>query len=193
MKRSWSVLGGCLLLSAVCVAQNTEDDLGFDVGVFHVRPEVFAEASYDDRVAYDVAADPVDDFYGELGAAVYLNNADARYRVSGHGMYGYRKYDENAALDDDFYTLMAAVSASDDPLKYGFSGLARKSLDYDTTVDLSTGLEPGAILTNGVSGRYSVRADVSYEKQLGDKTALVPSYSFSHYLQDFEMQEQFFP
>jgi len=185
MKISWVFFGAGLFFVLGLTAQAAVDELGFELGVFHVRPEVFSEAFSDDRVTYD-AGDVKGDFYGEQGASVFLKNADAQYQLSGDAAYGYRVYSEYTDLNDDFYNGSVLVATRQDPLKYGVVGRVRKTLDYDTSVDLPAGQEPGAILTSGVSIYYSAKADVSYEKRLGDRSSLVPSYSFFHYFQDFD-------
>ncbi len=184
MKRAWMVWIGCWLLPFAVAAQ-VADELGFELGVFRIYPELFAEGFYDDRVAIDAADNAIDDFYSELGAALALDNGDARYRLVGRGVYGRRKYDEYTNLDNDFYSAAASVGARNDPLQYGIAGQVRKSLDYDTA-NLSE--EPGAILTTGISTRYSATADIGYEWAVSERTALMPSYDLTHYFQEFEEQ-----
>ena len=186
MKRVGIILLRGLFFCRVLAAQGGVDEIGFDLGVFHVRPEIFAEAYSDDRVAY-ASGEVNPDFYGEMGAAVLLKNADARYQLSGDAAYGYRIYSEYTDLNNDFYSGSVLVATRKNPLKYGVVGRVRKTLDYDTSVDLSEGQGPESILTSGVSTYYSAKADVSYEKRVGAHASLVPGYTFFHYFQDFDL------
>jgi hypothetical protein len=185
MKRIGWVLAGCI--PAFLMAQE-RDASGFDAGAFWIVPEVFLGAYHDDRVGFDSAGDAVADEYGELGAAVRLDNGEARYRFLGIGRYGYREYNEQSSLNDDFHAVFIALSSRENRLKHGVSGEWKKSLDYDTTVDLSTGEIPGAVLTSEVSTRYSATVDIGYEMPLTDRTSLYPGYMLTHYFQDFESQ-----
>jgi hypothetical protein len=180
---------GVLVLSGLSLslrAQLADEEKGFELGILRVRPQIEVLGAYDDRIAVDEAGDTLDDLYGEVSAGLYLNNTPARYNLAGRAVYGYRAYDEFNNLDDDFYDVGLSVASRENPLKLGLSSYYKKTLDYDTRIDLSTGQEPGAILTANTSTRFSTKADVGYERQLTDKTALMPGYEGWYYYQDFE-------
>lgn len=187
MKNIWMGLIGLLFSTSLLAAQVTGEEKGFELGIFQVRPEAEALGAYDDRVVSDDLTGNVDgDAYGEVAAALYLNNTDARYDLSGKALLGYRFYEKYTGLDNDFYDAGAAISSSQNPLKLGLSAYLRKSLDYDTFVDGGNGGDLAAILTRNPSSRFSTQANVGYEKQLTDKMALTPGYDFWYYFQDFE-------
>ncbi|VGO21684.1 DUF481 domain-containing protein [Pontiella sulfatireligans] len=190
MKYGCKILSACFLFLLPCalMAQQVPDDLGFEVGVFRIVPEVFAQGSYDSRVKIDESGDAQDDFYGEMGVGLSFDNTDAQYQLSGSGNYGYRKYDKYTSSDGDFYDASASFGSRQNPLKYGISGTAQKTLDYDTDGYVEERQDLESILTSEESTSYSATADISYERRLTPKTTLVPAYAFSYYYQDFETE-----
>lgn len=185
MKTFWPSLVGLLFFPLALLGQQIGEEQGFELGIFHIRPGINALGAYDNRVV-ESGGDAKGDFYSELGASVAVENTEARYGISGNASYGCRNYDEYTALNDDFYAVGASISSTKDPLKLGVSSYMSKSLDYDTAVDMSSGKEPGEILTAGSSSRISSKADVGYEQQLKGDLSILPSYGFWHYFQDFE-------
>lgn len=178
-----------LLVPTLVLAQQVHDEAGFEWGPLRIRPEAEARGAYDNRVAIDPLGDAEDDLYGELAAALYMENLPARYDFSAYAGYGYRLYNDYSVLDDDFYKAGVAIASDNQPLKMGLASRLKKSLDYDTVYEDSSGSEPGAILTGDPSTRYTTEARVAYEKSLTDKTTIAPGYDVWHYFQDFTGQE----
>lgn len=179
------LLAACFAWSAASVnGQVGSDEKGFELGPFHVQPVIKALAAYDDRVI-DSPADG--DVYGETEASLSVNNTDARYDVGGWASYGYRAYDKYAALNDDFYGMGGSIASRGGRLKSGFSGYFKKTLDYDVSVDGDG--ELGSILTSSTSERGSAKVDVGYERQVTDKSAIMPMYQGWYYFQNFEDQQ----
>lgn len=186
------VVVAVLLLPPLVLAQHARNEAGFGLGPVRIHPVAEALGAYDDRVSINESSGDTDgDFYSELAAALYLKNNPARYGFSANAGYGYRFYREYTELDNDFYKAgIAVVSDSDDrPLKLGLSSYLKKTLDYDTVYESSSGQEPGAILTGDPSTRYTTSANIAYEKNLTDKTSIAPGYDVWHYFQDFEKED----
>ena len=159
------------------------DEKGFELGILRFQPVIKALAAYDDRVI-DSPADG--DVYGETEASLSVANTDARYDVGGWASYGYRAYDKYSELNDDFYGLGGSIASRENALKSGISAYFKKTLDYDFRVGGAD--ELGAILTSTTSHRASGDVDIGYERQLTDKSAIMPMYEGSYYFQDFEDQ-----
>jgi hypothetical protein len=183
MKRctAWIITVGCVLLLSEVRAQIVADEVGFDLGIFRFQPVIEALAAYDSRVI-DETAD--DDVYGEAEAFLRIDNTEARYDVGGWASYGYRSYDKYNELNDDFYGAGAGFASREGRLKSGLSAYVKKTLDYDVNYDEDR--ELGAILTPSTSRRGSATFDLGYERQLTEKSAVMPMYQGWYYFQDFE-------
>lgn len=177
----------CILMSLHASAQLDDDPAGFKVGVFRLEPEVEGLGAYDNRVFNNLSDNTAEgDFYGEAAVKATIANQDARYDVFGLGRYGYRVYNEYSALDDDFYDLGAGIRSTDDPLKLGLVTYLKKTLEYDTTINPDLGQEPGSILTDLASTRFTARGDLGYEARVSERTTLEPGYELWYYYQDIE-------
>ena len=175
-----------MAVAGVCGAQEIPDEKGFRAGFVRVKPTVEALAGYDNRVLNVSNQDAEGDFYSELAVAAYIANSDARYDLLLRGLYGYRSYTTYSALSDDFYDVGGSIKSDQNPLKLGFSTFLKKTLDYDTSVNPSIGEEPGSVITDRTSTRLSTLANVSYEKQISERTSIEPGYDFWYYFQNFE-------
>jgi len=169
-------------------AQNELDELGFELGIFRIKPEVRAAGAYNDRVVIN-GSEAEGDLYGEAEAYLDVENTDARYDVGAWASYGHRSYDDFSVLDDNFYGAGGEIASREDALKFGLSGYLKKTLDYDVRSNDSSGSGLGAILSPNTSKRTSVIADVGYELQLTEKSAIMPGYEGRYYYQDFAQQE----
>ena len=176
------------LCSSLGWAQDTTDEKGFRAGIFRIEPKIEALAAYDNRVVNDRLNNTSEgDAFSEVSAAALMVNHDALFDLSARGLYGYRYYNEyDRVLSDGFYDVGAAIGSDKNPLKLGFSSYLTKTLDYDATVNPATGYEPGSILTDGTSTRFSSRANVGYERDLTEKISIEPTYDMWYYFQDFE-------
>lgn len=183
-------LAGLLILLLTPVglfAQELAGPEGFQWGPVYIRPEVNVLEAYDDRVLIDsVSGNSTGDFYTEAGAGVSLNNLPARYNLSANARYGYRFYSDKIDLNDDFYDGGAAIGTDQNPLKWGLSADVRKSLNYNTAYDPSSGDGPDSILTDQPNRRSIIRGSIAYEKQISEKGSLTPGYTIQHYFQEFE-------
>lgn len=179
------VIVAALLLPSLLLAQRARNEEGFELGSIRLRPVAEVLGAYDDRVFIQNNDDAEGDLYTELAAALYLENNPARYDFSADLGYGYRFYREYTELDNDFYKAGLAVASDDRPLKLGLSSYLKKTLDYDTLYETSSGQGPSAILTGDPSTRYTTEANIAYEKNLSDRTSITPGYDVWHYYQDF--------
>ncbi len=187
MNRFGMALGGLMLFAFLSQAQETGEEKGFELGIFKIRPEAEVLGAYDNRVVINPSGNNADgDVYGEVAAALYLNNIDSRYEFYAKALLGYRFYETYTGLNNSFYDTTVLISSSQNPLKLGLSAHLKKSLDYDSFVDANSGGGPSSILTAKPSERFSSKANVGYEKQVTDKTSIKPSYDFWYYLQDFD-------
>ena len=184
MKRIWIGFLVLVLSASVLPAQELYGEKGFELGIFQVRPEASLLGAYDNRVVV-VGNNAEGDTYGEAAAGVRLDNTDARFDVSGKALIGYRFYNEFTGLDNSFYDAGGAISSAQNPLKLGLSAYLKKSLDYDTAVDAGGG-DLAATLTRNPSTRISGKANMGYEKQMTEKTTIMPGYDFLYYLQNFD-------
>jgi len=179
------LLIGLVVFPFSVFGQGNERSEGIEIGSFVLQPGAEAVFAYDDRTVIDPAGRALDDFYGELGVSAQLNNSTARYGFSASGEYGERYYSDFSDLNDSFYTTRASLSSTQNPLQWGLSGSATKSLSYNTA-GATSGNGGQGILTDETSRNYTGNADISYEKQLSDRTVLTPSVGATHYFQDFE-------
>ena len=187
MERSLQgLIVAALLFPSLLLAQRMRDEEGFELGPVRIRPVAEVLGAYDNRVVIAGNGDADGDLYSELAAALYLENNPARYDFSANAGYGYRFYREYTELEDDFYKAGLAVASDDRPLKLGLSSYLKKTLDYDTLYETSSGQEPGAILTGDPSIRYTTEANIAYEKNLTDRMSIAPGYNAWYYFQDFE-------
>lgn len=175
-----------LLFPSLLLAQRARNEEGFELGSIRIRPVAEVLGAYDNRVLIAGNGEADGDLYSELAAALYLENNPARYDFSANAGYGYRFYREYTELDDDFYKAGLAVASEGQPLKLGLSSYLKKTLDYDTVYETSSGQGPGAILTGNPSTRYTTTANIAYEKNLTDRTSIAPGYDVWYYFQDFE-------
>jgi len=189
-RRLPEVIVAVLLLPFLVLAQRAQNEGGFELGSVWIRPVTEVLGVYDDRVSINESSGDTDgDLYTELAAALYLENKPAQYDFSADASYGCRFYLDYAdLLDNDFYKAGVAVVSDERPLKLGLSSYLKKTLDYDTVYEAS-GAGPGAILTRDTSTRYTTKASIAYEKNLTDKTSIVPGYDVWHYFQDFENEK----
>lgn len=176
------------LFPAFLLASEGSDQTGFEVGILHVQPQVYALAAYDNRVVASDDGSVEGDLYGEVGVSVDLKNTPAQYGLSGRAGFGYRAYDDYADINDEFYDVGLGVESRNNPLKLGASSTIKKTLDYDTTIDPVSGQTPPSILTPASSTRIDARCDVGYEKQLSGKAALMPSYDYWYYSQEIQKE-----
>ncbi|MEN7973465.1 MAG: hypothetical protein ABFR47_06485 [Verrucomicrobiota bacterium] len=185
-----AVMAVALLLPSLVQAQRMRDEEGVVWGSFRIRPVAEALGAYDNRVLVDeLSGDAEGDLYAELTGALYFENLPAQYDFSAYTAYGYRFYRDYIGLDDDFYKAGVAVASSQNPLKLGVSAFLKKTLDYDTMYEVSSGQEPGAILTGNPSTRYTATANVAYERNLAGKTSIEPGYEARYYFQDFQDED----
>ena len=180
------VIVAALLFPSFLLAQRVQDEVGFELGPLRIRPVAEVLGAYDNRVVIAGNGDADGDLFSELAAALYLENNPARYDFSANAGYGYRFYREYTELDDDFYQAGLAIASDDRLLKLGLSSYLKKTLDYDTLYETSSGQGPGAILTGDISTRYTTEANIAYEKNLTDRTSITPGYNAWYYFQDFE-------
>jgi hypothetical protein len=115
-----------------------------------------------------------------------LQNLPARYNLSGKAAYGYRYYSEYDELKDDFYNTGAALSSDENPVKWGLSADLDKTLNYNTDYNPTTGKGPGSIITDTPNRRFVGQGNVSYERNVAEKTAIVPGYRLLYYHQEFD-------
>jgi len=135
MKRFWIGFLTLAVSTSWLAAQRLEEEQGFELGIFRVRPEVSVLGAYDDRVTIDPSGSDADgDTYGEAAVGLRLDNTDARFDVSGQALLGYRFYDKHTGLDNSFYDFGAAVASAQNPLKLGLSASLKKTLSYNTAV-----------------------------------------------------------
>lgn len=174
-----------LLLPAGAFSQAMEAD-GIYWGGMHIRPEASVEEAYDSRVQIDDNGNAQDDCYTEVAAAIMLQNQPARYNLSAKAAYGYRYYSEYNDLNDDFYNTGASFSSDENPVKWGLSADLDKTLNYNTDYNPTTGKGPGSIITNAPNKRFVGQGNVSYERNVAEKTAIVPGYRFLYYHQEFD-------
>lgn len=175
-----------LLVPSLSPAQLTQDEEGFELGSIRIVPVTELLGAYDNRVLIAGDGDAEGDFYSEIAALLYFENNPARFDFSADVGYGYRFYREYTDLDNDFYDAGAALAYDNGPVTAGLSSYLKKTLDYDTRYDASSGTEPGAILTGNPSTRYTVMAYAAYEKEVTDRATIEPRYDVWHYFQDFE-------
>jgi hypothetical protein len=150
-----------------------------------LTPAVEVLGGYDNRVIRATGRGAEGDFYSDLAAGAGLANRPSRYNLMANARYGYRSYAEYDNLNDDFYTLAASIGTKDGPLLWGASYDKTKTLDYNTIYNPATGQPPDSILTQS-SKRSATHANVSYDSKRFSKTAIVPSYTFLHYVQERE-------
>ena len=193
MKKS---LMGVMTVGVLCttslLAQRDRSEEGFELGSFRIRPVAEVLGAYKNRVSVTDTGDIKGDLFAEAAASVFLKNNPAQYDLSADAAYGYRFYQEYRELNSDFYQARAALSSDSRPLKLGISSLLKKTLDYDTVYEPSTGEGPAAILTGRPSTRTTTRADVAYEKRLTDRTSISPGYDIWHYFQNFETHSNYY-
>lgn len=183
--KSLGIIAPCIvLLAATAFAQGPN---GMRLGNLELRPEAGVLAAYDDRVFDGPAADG--DLYAEAAAGVRLNNLPAWIDFTAAAYYGYRFYNEYTGLNDDFYTVMAALESREDPIKWGLLADWRKSLNYNTTYDPGSGRPPDSILNNEPNRRLNVEGDVAYDWLISDNSSLRPGYRVNHYNQEFQSGE----
>lgn len=176
-----------LLIPAGLFAQEAADVESLHWGWVVVRPDANVLGAYDNRVLFDeTTEDASSDFYTEVAGGVSLNNLPARYNLSARAQYGYRFHSDNIDLNDDFYTVGGAVGTDQNPFKWGLSANMDKSLNYNTFYNPSTGEGPDSILTDGPNRRSIARGNMAYEKQLSEKTSIMPNYDAQHYYQEFQ-------
>jgi len=178
---------GFLLFPSGLFAQDAADMRGIQWGGVYIGPEASVLEAYDNRVLPDeVSGDSTSDFYTEVAAGISLYNLPARYALSADARYGYRFYSENTDQNDDFYNTGVAVSTDGTPFRWGLSADVDKSLSYDTFYDPSSGEGPGSILTDQPNRRSVAQGNIAYEKQLTEKTSIMPGYDAMHYFQEFQ-------
>ena len=178
-----------LILSFAAVpafAQLLREGEGFEWKGFYFNPEASAAGAYDDRVVMVSDTEAEGDYYSEVAAGLGVRNLPARYNFTASGRYGYRTYGEFSELDNDFYTLNAALGTSEGKFNWKFLTDYSKKLDYSTAYNANTGTGPDSILANEPNTRFLVTGSVSYEVPLSEKSSLVPEYSLTHYNQEFE-------
>ncbi len=185
-KHGWGLIVYLTLLALTAPAQTAEEEKGFVLGIVRIRPELVTLGAYDNRVIN--TAGTTDDVYGQVEGLLRMDNTEARYGLNGWASYGYRAYDEFSEINDDFYGLGGKIASEQSSIKLVLSGLYKKTLDYDVQVDDQSGENLGAILTPETSTRSQVRFHAGYEKQITEKSALMPAYDGSYYRQDFESQ-----
>ncbi len=164
-------------LSAMIAAGAQTDEQGFDLGVFRVLP------SAEVLGAYDKAEGGEGDFYGESRVSIDLHNTEARVGLNGSGHYGYRAYDKLSDANDDFYGVAAAIGTELSLLKFKGSAEHKKTVDYDTQLGDRGAAGLGSYLTASTSTRTTAGGDVSYDRKISDKTALMPGYGALYYKQ----------
>jgi hypothetical protein len=169
-------LFGCVLnLSA-----QRDRGQGFELGIFQVMPEAEVLGAFDKEQGSE------GDYYGEAAVGVDFENSEARYDIGGGASYGYRAYESNSDINDDFYDFSGEIASQKSPLKLSLWGQYKKTVDYDTTVNDGDGSDLGAILTRSTSERSSVRFATAYEKSVAGNSSLLPSYEAWYYNQTFE-------
>jgi hypothetical protein len=178
-------VAGIFSLILLIPAQSSGADEGIDLQWLVVQPEVGALGAYDNRVELTAEDEAEGDFYSELTAGVQIRNRPARYDFFALANYGYRFYSDYTELDDDFYRMGIGLKSDDGRLNWGADSDYRKSLDYDTSYNPTTGEGPDSILTPEENKRTQARAFVSYDQELSDRVSFVPEYSFWYYHQDF--------
>lgn len=190
MKALKSIPFLCLAAMLSVCAQEARGQDGIPLGPLVLRPSIDLEAGYDDRATVNrTTGDSTDSFYSQWGIGAQLSNDAARYGLSAEGQYGYRYYTDDSSLDDDFYNLRAGLASDENPLKWGLSSSVRKSLSYNTAVNTETGEGPSDILTDNTSHNYTAEGNVSYEKNLSDRTALSPYVGATYFFEDFDSDE----
>lgn len=181
----WFVVIGMSAIPCLGVAQGDDALMGIRLGEIRLRPEARLLGAYDSRVASSTSGTD-GDYFGESSAALYVENTEAKYHVGGEAMYGYRFYDQYRDFNDRFYDVGASIASHRTALKLDLAVYKKRTLDYDFTVDDASGEKLGAILTPEASERLSAKAGIGYEKQLTDKTAILPAYEEWYYHQSFD-------
>ncbi|MBN2161952.1 MAG: hypothetical protein JXR25_03805 [Pontiellaceae bacterium] len=120
--------------------------------------------------------------------AVVNNSSDALYSLGGFGRYGHRVHESNSDANADFYSFGVAGSSQENLLKYRVSGFHAKTIDYDVRVNNGNPENLPVILTSTVSDRTGAIFDATYDRNLSDKTHLVPRYGLSYYRQSISDQ-----
>ena len=172
--------------AAPVFAQLDREGEGFEWKGLYFMPIASAAGAYDNRVVLLSDGGAEGDSYGELTAGLEIKNLPARYFFALSGLYGYRMYDQFNALDDDFYTLNAALGTSEGKLNWELSSDYTKRLSYSAVYNPDTGSGPDSILANEPNIRFLASGNISYAAPVSEKTSLVPEYSLTHYYQEFE-------
>lgn len=172
--------------AAPAFAQLLRENDGFKWKGLYFRPEASVGGAYDNRVVLVSQTEAEGDYYSEVVAGLGIRNLPARYDFSASGRYGYRTYGEYTGLNDDFYTLNAALGTTEGKLNWRLLTDYSKRLNYSTVYNPNTGSGPDSILANEPNIRFLASGKISYAAPLSEKTSLVPSYSLIHYYQEFE-------
>jgi len=174
-----------LSIPAGLLAQDGSAPGGVEWGAVAIHPEASILGAHDNRVQFDrTSGKATSDFYSEVAGGLSIENLSARYSLSANGSYGYRFYTGNPDLNDDFYGIGGAVASGENPLKWGLSADIAKMLNYDTGYNPSTGDGPGSILVDGPNRSLTIQGNIGYEKQLTEKSSIVPGYNLQHHYQE---------
>ncbi len=177
----------CFAASAVFAQSKEDEGIKTKAGVFKIDAGVLG--AYNDRI--QVTGNTfTEDYFSETEAGIRYDNLPALHRLWGYGRYGYRFYNDLSDQNGSFYKAGAGIGSNyESPLSWGLSADVTKSLNYNTSYNPASGQQPDSILTDSPNRRTLVQANAGYDKMLGEKNSLMPSYSLLHYYQEFQSGE----
>jgi hypothetical protein len=188
--KSWCCFVAGMMLAGTVLAQWEEPSELVLFDNLLLIPSVGVLGAYDSRVATDERRKNAEsDLYGEAEVAAVLKNRGGAYVFNARGLYAQRYYSDYTELSDNRYNLGAGLGAEGEALSWNLGADARKTLNYETTVDTSTGQGPGSVLSDEVRNIYTFNAGAEYAGYISDKTELTPSYEYRYRYEDPEESE----